>query len=161
MAHINAGLRTVRSQLHDVKTRIAQVESNCQALQAVGSSAWQEQACLCDDYYAVLRGVLVALEDCAALSATASPVEPVYTELRKVLDAQRVVPIPIVVGALFDAEQCVCCETRDYAGQPAGVILEIISRGYIRQCRDGRSVVVRPAKVIVNLPATSPTKEPE
>jgi molecular chaperone GrpE (heat shock protein) len=73
----------------------------------------------------------------------------VRTALLTLLDEQGVSPMPVAAGDRFDGERHSNQETVSDVDLPAGAVVEVLAKGYLR--RAGKTtVVLRPAMVRVN-----------
>lgn len=112
--------------------------------------AWQVQSELTNDYYALLRAVLLILDDCRTLGPERADVAGLTLRLEKVLREQRVEIIPTAEGDPFDADQHCCEKTESTAERPPGTVLSTLAAGYLRRLKSGLTVIVRPARVVVS-----------
>lgn len=112
--------------------------------------AWQVQSELTNDYYTLLRAVLLTLDDCRTLGPDRTDAAGLTLRLEKVLREQRVEMIPTAAGDPFDADRHCCEKTEATAERPAGAVVSTLAAGYLRRFKSGLTVIVRPARVVVS-----------
>ncbi len=117
--------------------------------------AWQEQAQSHGDYYALLRAILLLLDDCRMLGEDQGVVSNFTARLEKLLAESGVEAIAVAKGSRFCPDIHVCAKAEPTTDTPSGVVLSTLTPGYQRRLPSGEMVTVRPANVVVS---QSPTE---
>ena len=154
LTQVNRGLRDMAALLAEVVAKLQEVEKQQKAIRAYSSNAWSEREALLTDYYSSLRGILRLWDNCEDAADSSPQMQVISSGLKRMMKDQRIEPIQVKEGDLFDARLHECEEAVETEGYPSGAVVQVIEAGYMQERRDGTKVLVRPAKVRVSKETT-------
>lgn len=150
LAQVNKGLKEMKRLHWEFKMNLQAVENQLQAIQRASSNAWNEREHLLTNYYDTLRSILGVLDNCENALEAAPQLSIIYNELKKILEKRGIESIQVKEGNSFNAELHKCEETIQREEYPNGIIVQVIEKGYMEKLKNGKFIVIRPAKVIIN-----------
>jgi molecular chaperone GrpE (heat shock protein) len=131
-------------------TQARKIEDAVNDIRAEVGLAWQYQSRASQEYYDLVRGVLLALDDLRELAAREPALTGLVARLEGLLREQDIMSIPVAAGDSFCADIHVCERTEPSPDVAPGRVLAVLSPGYRRRLSSGEAVVVRPVQVVVS-----------
>ena len=141
-------------------THARQIEDQLTAIREQVGIAWQEQTRSSKEYYGLIRGVLLVLDDLRALAANQSCMGDLVARSESLLHEQDITEIPVASGDSFCSDIHVCSKTEPASEVPPGRVISILAPGYHRRLPSGETAVVRPVQVAVSRSPVEP-EEPK